>query len=283
MLVRSALYSIVLPFIEPTVNMPSAIAPLEHEAKESCQQICSSIQKLPRELRDIIHSYLLLEDGIPARSYNTLNPKAPKAPRHYWSKDYIGAATLYELTETWHRSARFDFDRNLDFLPHLLAQEDSTLRCQRSQLVTKMSFKIHNDDLDVWPAADKNGIPSPRTQLLQNMENLFMLKDFARIYIFLETPPPSYSDTKNLHERQAQYLRDVMTVIFPVLLRLKEQRYKVAVVLDPWSMVRNSDGRQIWRYELRNLITPGNSSFSIDGFVKKFWQVCFGFDLTLQY
>jgi hypothetical protein len=53
--------------------------------------------------------------------------------------------------------------------------------------------------------------------------------------------------------------------------------------LDPWSMVRNSDGRQIWRYELRNLITPGNSSFSIDGFVKKFWQVCFGFDLTLQY
>ena len=258
----------------PSATVSQVVAPLEHEAKESCQQLCSSIQKLPRELRDIIHGYLLLEDGISARYYNTLNPKAPKAPRHYWSSEYIGAATLYELTESWHRSARFDFDRNLDFLPHLLAQEDSTLRCQRSQLVTKMSFKIHNDDLDVWPAADKNGIPSPRTLLLQNMENLFMLKDSARIYIFLETPPPSYSETKNLHERQAQYLRDVLTVIFPVLMRLKEQRYKLAIVLDPWSMVRNSDGRQIWRYELRNLITPENAGSSVDGFVRKFWQVC---------
>jgi len=30
------------------------------------------------------------------------------------------------------------------------------------------------------------------------------------------------------------------------------------------------DGQQIWRYELKNLITPDNTHFSCEGFVEKF-------------
>ncbi|KAF9697689.1 hypothetical protein EKO04_004439 [Ascochyta lentis] len=219
----------------------------------------------------MILGYLLLEDGVHARLFHYYNTLDPKAPRHYWDKEFTGEATLRELTESWYRSVRFDFDRSLDFLPHLLAQFDTTLCCTRQELIGKASFKILQSDLDVWPA---NGIPSPRSLLLKNMENLFSLRHGAKIYAILESPLPWFSESKNLQERQAGFLTQVLDVIFPTLIRLHQAGYILAVAIDPGSNVRFLDGQQIWRCELKNLITPSNAHFSPEGFVARFRKVC---------
>lgn len=221
----------------------------------------------------MILGYLLLEDGVHARLFHYYNTFDPKAPRHYWNKDFTGEATLRELTESWYRSVRFDFDRNLDYLPHLLAKVDTTLHCRRQKLIGKTSFKILQCDLDVWPVADANGIPSPRTLLLKNMEKLFMLRSGANICVILESPLPWFSESKKLQDRQARFLARVLDITFPTLIRLRQAGYVLAVTIDPGSNVRFVDGRQIWRYELKNLITPDNARFSPEGFVERFWKV----------
>lgn len=247
----------------------------EQQSRKSCLKVCQAVQyRLPRELRDMIFGYLLLEDGVHARLFHYYNTLDPKAPRHYWDKKFTGEATLRELTESWYRSVRFDFDRSLDFLPHLIAQVDATLHCTRQELVGKASFKILQCDLDVWPAADANGIPSPRTLLLKNMENLFSLRYGAKIFVILESPLPWFSEAKNLQERQAGFLTHVLNTIFPTLMRLQQAGYVLAIAIDPGSKVRFLDGQQIWHYELKNLITPDNAHFSPEGFVKRFWKVC---------
>ncbi|KAF3036395.1 hypothetical protein E8E11_003947 [Didymella keratinophila] len=225
---------------------------------------------LPRELRDMIFGYLLLEDGVHARLFHYYSTLDPKAPRHYWNKDFTGDATLRELTESWYRSVRFDFDRSLDFLPHLLSQVDTTLQCKRQEMIGKASFKILQCDLDMWPAADASGIPSPQSLLLKNMEYLFLLRPGAKIAVILESPLPWFSESKNLQERQAQFLARVLHIIFPILVRLHQAGYSLAVCIDPGSSVRFQDGQQIWRYELKNPITPYNAHFSREGFVDRF-------------
>lgn len=245
------------------------------QSKKVCLSVCDAVQnRLPRELRDMILGYLLLEDGVHARLFHYYNTLDPKAPRHYWNKDFTGEATLRELTESWYRSVRFDFDRSLDFLPHLLAQLDPTLQCTRQQLIGKASFKILQCDLDLWPAADANGIASPRRLLLKNMENLFKLRHSAKIYVILESPLPWFSESKNLQERQTGFLTQVLNIIFPTLVRLQQAGYAISVAIDPGSSVRYLDGQQIWRYELKNLITPNNAHLSPEGFVERFRKVC---------
>lgn len=242
--------------------------------KDQCLSLCLAVQKrLPRELRDLIFGYLLLEDGVHARLFHYYNTLDPKAPRHYWNEEFTGHDMLRELTESWYRSVRFDLDRSLDFLPHLLAQVDNTLKCTRQQLIGKASFKILQCDLDKWPAADANGIPSPQSLLLKNMEYIFLLRPGARIYIILESPLPWFSESKNLQERQAQFLNRVLDIMFPTLERLQKAGYALALCIDPGSNVRFMDGQQIWRYELKNLITPDNTHFSCEGFVQKFLKV----------
>ncbi|UPX20421.1 uncharacterized protein EKO05_0010653 [Ascochyta rabiei] len=228
----------------------------------------------------MILGYLLLEDGVHARLFHYYNTLDPKAPRHYWNKEFTGEATLRELTESWYRLVRFDFDRSLDFLPHLLAQVDATLCCTRQELIAKASFKILQCDLDVWPAADANGIPSPRSLLLKNVEKLFSLRHGAKIYVVLESPLPWFSGSKNLQERQAGFLTQVLNIIFPALIRLHQAGYEIAVAVDPGSNVRFLDGQQIWRCELNNLITPNNAHFSPEGFVERFWKVCYRFGIN---
>ncbi|KAJ8117933.1 hypothetical protein OPT61_g981 [Boeremia exigua] len=243
----------------------------DRDSKSACLSVCLAVQnRLPRELRDMIFGYLLLEDGVHARLFHYYNTLDPKAPRHYWNKEFTGDATLRELTQSWYRSVRFDFDRSLDFLPHLLAQTDCTLQCTRQELIGKASFKILQCDLDRWPAADANGIPSPQSLLLKNMECLFSLRHGASIYIILESPLPWFSESKNLQERQAQFLTRVLDIIFPTLRRLRRAGYSLAISIDPGSNVRFQDGQQIWRYELKNLITPINAHFSCEGFVERF-------------
>ena len=246
----------------------------EQQSKQACLSVCLAVQhRLPRELRDMIFGYLLLEDGVHARLFHYYNTLDPKAPRHYWDKEFTGHATLRELTESWYRSVRFDFDRSLDFLPHLLAQVDTTLQCTRQELIGRASFKIQQCDLDVWPAADANGIPSPQSLLLKNMEYLFLLRPGAKLYAILESPLPWFSEEKNLQERQAQFLARVLDIIFPTLTRLQQAGYSLAIAIDPGSNLRFQDGQQIWRYELRNLITPSNAHFSCEGFVERFLKV----------
>lgn len=246
----------------------------DQQSKSACLSVCSALQThLPRELRDMVLGYLLLEDGVHARLFHYYNTLDPKAPRHYWNKEFTGDATLRELTESWYRSVRFDFDRSLDFLPHLLAQVDNTLQCTRQELIGRVSFKILQCDLDRWPAADANGIPSPQTQLLKNMESLFLLRPGAMIYIILESPLPWFSESKNLLERQAQFLECVLDIIFPTLQRLQRAEYSLAISVDPGSNVRFQDGQQIWHYELKNLITPSNAHFSCEGFIERFVKV----------
>jgi hypothetical protein len=247
----------------------------EQQSRTECLRVCMAVQKhLPREIRDMIFGYLLLEDGVHARLFHYYNTLDPKAPRHYWNRNFTGDATLRELTESWYRSVRFDFDRSLDFLPHLLAQVDTTLQYKRQELVGKASFKILQCDLDVWPAADANGIPSPQSLLLKNMEYLFLLRPGAKITVILESPLPWFSEAKNLQERQSQFLARVLDIIFPTLIRLHQAGYSLAVCIDPGSNLRFHDGQQIWRYELKNLITPYNAHFSREGFVDRFLKVC---------
>lgn len=250
----------------------------EHDVqklRKSCLRVCDAVQdRLPRELRDMVLGYLLLEDGVHARLFHYYNTLDPKAPRHYWNKEFTGEATLRELTESWYRSVRFDFGRSLDFLPHLLAQFDTTLQCMRQELIGKASFQILQCDLDIWPAADANGIPSPRSLLLKHMESLFKLRHGANIFIILESPLPWFSESKNLQERQVGFLTQVLDVIFPTLIRLQRAGYALAVAVDPGSNVRFLDGQQIWRYELRHLITPSNAHFSPEGFIDRFQKVC---------
>jgi hypothetical protein len=247
----------------------------EQQSRTECLSVCTAVQKhLPRELRDMIFGYLLLEDGVHARLFHYYNTLDPKAPRHYWNKDFTGDATLRELTESWYRSVRFDFDRSLDFLPHLLAQVDTTLQCKRQEMIGKASFKILQCDLDMWPAADASGIPSPQSLLLKNMEYLFLLRPGAKVTVILESPLPWFSESKNLQERQAQFLARVLDIIFSILVRLYHAGYSLAVCVDPGSNVRFQDGQQIWRYELKNPITPYNAHFSREGFVDRFLKVC---------
>lgn len=257
------------------ISNQKIVSKLEDQvSRTECLSVCMAVQKyLPRELRDMIFGYLLLEDGVHARLFHYYNTLDPKAPRHYWNKDFTGDATLRELTESWYRSVRFDFDRSLDFLPHLLVQTDTTLQCKRQELIGSASFKILQCDLDMWPAADANGIPSPHSLLIKNMEYLFLLRPGAKITIILESPLPWFSESKNLPERQAQFLTRVLNIVFPILLRLQQAGYSLAVCVDPGSNVRFQDGQQIWRYELKNLITPNNAHFSREGFVECFLKV----------
>ena len=245
----------------------------DRQSKKACLSVCHAVQnRLPRELRDMILGYLLLEDGVHARLFHYYNTLDPKAPRHYWDKEFTGEATLRELTESWYRSVRFDFDRSLGFLPHLLAQVDTTLNCTRQELVGKASFKILQCDLDIWSAADVNGIPSPQSLLLKNMNYLFLLRPGAKIYVILESPLQWFSESKNLQERQARFLARVLDIIFPTLTRLQNAVYTFAIAIDPGSSVRFQDGQQIWRYELKNLITSSNAHFSREGFVQRFLE-----------
>ncbi|KAF1925937.1 uncharacterized protein M421DRAFT_227748 [Didymella exigua CBS 183.55] len=244
------------------------------QSRMECLSVCMAMQKLlPRELRDMVFAYLLFEDGVHARLFHYYDTLDPKAPRHYWNKEFTGDATLRELTESWYSSVRFDFDRSLNFLPHLLAQVDSTLQCKRQELIRRASFKILQCDLDMWLAADANGIPSPQSLLLKNMEYLFLLRPGAKVTIILESPLPWFSESKNLQERQSHFLARVLDIIFPTLVRLQQAGYSLAVCIDPGSNVQFQDGQQIWRYELKNLITPGNAHFSCKGFVERFLNV----------
>ncbi|KAH7397390.1 hypothetical protein BKA66DRAFT_454273 [Pyrenochaeta sp. MPI-SDFR-AT-0127] len=86
---------------------------LEKLAKIYCRPLCDDVCRiLPREIRDIIYSYVHSHDTIyvgPEYISNRGQPCESDRGAHYWDAEFVGKEMRNEIVESWYRSTLFFF------------------------------------------------------------------------------------------------------------------------------------------------------------------------------
>ncbi|KAF1850159.1 uncharacterized protein K460DRAFT_411914 [Cucurbitaria berberidis CBS 394.84] len=125
-----------------------------------CRQVSESLlQKLPRELRNLVYRYITTEsvtvndpncdilritqEEFP---YFVNEPRSKRDPlcwSHFWRDDVLGKQFAIELVESWYRYTKFNFSRRLGSMPqYFLHQDRFNMGLHPHALVTDITKSI---------------------------------------------------------------------------------------------------------------------------------------------
>jgi hypothetical protein len=224
------------------LRTPQATTPLRKQQTEAseqalCQLLCDlTISKLPRELRDLIYSYVLLHESRNISVSPACERVHSKSRARYWRTEYVGRPFLAELLEGWYHHVRFHIGQDIGFLERFVTGKASHLNVPRHTLITKLSITF--DERDIKSCKDTVGEDtrpfSSRTRLLGRLEHLFLLEPGASIYIYAIVPN-SWTLLAQVPDRYAYHsrklLRELTTTIHPAVRRLKDGEYLIAAAI----------------------------------------------------
>lgn len=172
-------------------------------AKQSCRSLCHDIySKFPREIRDMIYSYIHLPEDVQVTSEYFINeneskirmPYLPHLPEHVWGTDYLGEKVQLELCEQFYCATTFHFPASeLEVLPLFRVEDPWKLSQPPAFFVTNLSLDIHCRE---WYLG-KEDIKAER----HVCEPCNWCRDTPRWGITPEPPPPTKKEKEKAMDR----------------------------------------------------------------------------------
>ncbi|KAF2680758.1 hypothetical protein K458DRAFT_406921 [Lentithecium fluviatile CBS 122367] len=150
-------------------------AQMDKFAGLSCRALCQAmLNRLPRELRDLIYRYLVLENKGP-RAHVVMEPfwKQPLSctrsddpnftpsrleHNHFFNLEFVGPTFLHELGQVWYSTCNFLLLGDKSLFAHMLgpcidsdpilAAPDKTLVLSPRELIRRVEFRLFDDDFE---------------------------------------------------------------------------------------------------------------------------------------
>jgi hypothetical protein len=213
---------------------------IENYAAPQCLSICKDMQaKLPRELRDMIYPYLILDKQPLIEESEFLPHDHPdwtgsdllnSRNRHLLDARFSDLTTRREFLELWYQRTTFTFV-NYEVIPLFLERDLWNLDPPVRNLVRRVL---------VWPwgsAKDMSDTPSSRAErvrLLANTEPLFRFDTKVDVFIKLASRSPGrpYPCITGADDEQIVSFVLVFLEMLPWLKRLLDMGHRVRIKVD---------------------------------------------------
>lgn len=221
---------------------PSTKDTMEQLAKAECLELSNQIMnKLPREVRDMIYLHLSTRDKeIIEREHfrTTLDPltrlysydferwKKQHFSEHFWNPEYISKPMYDELVENYYRTSTFVFSDDVGVMKRFLTTDEMRLGLLPKDLVSKVEIGLNAVSYDRGSfRAYMFGVPKSPERMREALDGIDQLKAGARVVIRFVT------EAKTEKEREEHY-RGAMGVLFDAAQREKMSKYRVKFVVD---------------------------------------------------
>ncbi|KAF1829854.1 hypothetical protein BDW02DRAFT_651048 [Decorospora gaudefroyi] len=229
-------------------------------AKKGCLEFCRKVhQTFPREIRDVIYSYITGCQYVAIRSelkawnhYNYFSSSHEAQLQHasesvdedhWWNKDFVGAEMRREIGENYYRISCFEFGDEFENIPRFRVTDQWKLGFLPVDFVQKVEVSVTCDGSSFkrmdeareqelptdwgWDGYER-GIILSTTTLMAHLELLFGFRPGTAISIKLKLDP--YQEM-SAFERQEFACENLVPLIFPTLQRLKNNGFKVRFIL----------------------------------------------------
>ena len=273
-------------------------------AKNDCLEFCTQVHKtFPREIRDTIYGYITGCEDVNVNHNNLHDPQDwSQAVRyytkdwqdqlfvcpwenhvdHWWKSEYVGAAMVRELGESFYRSSCFVFQEDLAAFAPFRATDPWKFGFPPVDFVSlvevriecrKYKFKLA-DRTDADPSVDEPLLDSEiskmldrqnafieveQQQLLVQLESLFGFRPGTKITFKLLT---CYAGKFTELEQQEWMSHNVVPVILPILQRLKTMGCRVRILLEVDYFGPSKTFASSW------------DQICLEAITKEFWEVC---------
>ncbi|KAF2259491.1 hypothetical protein CC78DRAFT_548265 [Lojkania enalia] len=194
------------------------------EEEKIYRRLCRKVYStLPRELRDIVYSYVLLEDINRVVEVSAIRPtptqiiecfddfEEPEA--QFWDERRLGKGMKRELAETWYRSCHFNICGPFHMLERFLVEDRWSTGLIPQEFVSNVHISVSQEDKDV-----------------ECLLKLLDLKPKAKISIYLYRKG-WMTRTKVLSA--SDFFLQLLKQIFPVLHQLRVEKRPFTLILDP--------------------------------------------------
>jgi hypothetical protein len=119
------------------------------QAQSGCQNLCLGIvDKLPREVRDIIYEYVVTPDTVYVGTQyltNVGDPCENDLGARFWNENYVGTQMTAELAQTWYRVSLFYFwerEKNDYIIDRFMAQDRWGISIKPYEHITRVRFDV---------------------------------------------------------------------------------------------------------------------------------------------
>jgi hypothetical protein len=200
---------------------PLAQSTLTLLAQSECLTLTSLLlQKLPRELRDMIYAHLSTRHAEQIeREYfrTTLDPltrlysydferwKTQHFPEHFWDLSYVPAPFYRELVENYYRTSTFLFPSDSGVMKRFLGTDELRIGVLPKELVSNVEIRINAVSHD--RSSYQNyifGSPQPPGNIKEALDGVWELKAGARVLVRYVTQ----TDAKGKGEEEEREERD---------------------------------------------------------------------------
>jgi hypothetical protein len=224
---------------------------IEFYAKASCRQLCERmVEVLPRELRDIVYSYLqegqAIQVIIPITSRLGDKKRDRKTPlfrairvgpnfdrdAHYFMSEYVGHQFQYEILEEWYRGSVF-FLNNAKVVKRFCSQDEWGAGVIPAQYIHNIVLRVgHNTS---FPGCAENAVIHVKDSV-RALRPLFKCR--SGLLITIEVSDPYGHRRQGCKKWQGEpegfkaipWRIALVRKIFPTIRRLAEQGQVVHLV-----------------------------------------------------
>jgi hypothetical protein len=216
----------------------------------TCQQLAKLlIDKLPRELRDVVYQHLVprrvkriytvmevyLDTCVEREYVCGYGPYIPISPLsidntlcsgHFWRTEVIGVNMARELVESFYRYAMFSGTRHSStssVLPFLLKNDRFNMGLNPQSFIGNFEHRFFIEDEQMASGYEAS---LWRKATLDGMEALFLLKKKASIRLKIEIHESRLDPDYYVH-----LLDNLMELIFAGLLSLRRAAYRITIKL----------------------------------------------------
>jgi hypothetical protein len=214
---------------------------LETLAKAECIQLCARITtQLPRELRDIVYSYLVPKSQVIDREYfrSTMDPvtklhtydqarwKAKWHPEHWWNESYVGEAFARELLDQHYSTSTFVFGDDAGLIQRFLESDQMQSGYSPFSLVSRIEIQFRAMTFDRSSCVGYMfGIPTKPERLQAALEGADMLKGGASVVVRFAT------QAKDEKQKEEQIVT-ACTALVPRMADMRRNGLRVRLVVD---------------------------------------------------
>lgn len=194
---------------------------IEPHAQKSCRVLCAAMyNELPREIRDIIYTYVHVQNTIyvgPEYLHANKRPATADPDAHYWNADYLGSEIQREIVENWYRTTLFYFydkSHNAEVIQQFLVTDQWGLGIRPHDFICRVKFELGPSTYSCHSKINCRG-PQQGCQvfdlagpLVKPLENLYKLPNHVHFLIRIHT----YGALEYGCLREEE-LRDVITAL----------------------------------------------------------------------
>ncbi|OAK96651.1 hypothetical protein IQ06DRAFT_319285 [Phaeosphaeriaceae sp. SRC1lsM3a] len=197
-------------------------------AQRQCLPLCALLQdKLPQELRDIVHSHLITETN--ATLYDGPDSQVKLANgsstvQHGFDVDFTGVGMHLAMLEgRMRKGARFHFRYRQGLLKVAFEYFKSMYGFDLASIVSNVGVVLNSKDV------------ANRDKVSQRLNELFILRKSSHVYVYIDANGISKS-------RISRNFRRIVHATLPILANLRRSGYSVTIIMNPQfapSTVRN--------------------------------------------